>query len=588
MNPNANQALEDEELGIQEEVDDIDYDALYGGLDIDVSDSPKSPEIETDYKKLFGENVKDYAKQFTKGALIGVGGTYGDLAELAGLNPGQSEGAKARNSAEFETLQRMEQPGYKPSFSDINLVSSSDDVAPGGLGLPTSQTLEGLSDSLGGPADPQTPGGRLGKRTGTLVGAGLAFGQVNPIPALAGGLAGQGVEEAGGGPLLQAGAEIATMLLTQGKSGRLQSSAKKEVQDKINDLRRLGYTEEEITLAINSASKGKKGGVTASKGAKTEQAFEDFTQHSDQMVSDILSAEIPGIEHGTQHVHQLASDAYGQVAREASNLVIKDSTPFINSATGVVRELNRNLGTNPEAVPFLNRLREAVVASTQSPTAENFMNFYKELNSMGKWLGRSQRDRLISQVKDGIKDTFRAEGKQGRELANKFEEVNAGIRKAYQAEDVHDLIQKTVSQDGMDYKKFYKLFDKPDNVHLFEDVLGATQTRNLNTIAKTGKEIKDFDKAWKSVNSLDKSSKTLGAYYLFKGDWVGLAKLGAASLGGKTIQRIAEKSLTDPKFQNLYIKGLHAIVKGSPKGFTSAKEAMKKYLEEEGIDVELE
>lgn len=586
-------------------VDDNPQDAA-DAEDLDTFESyrPKEEEIskikseKNKPKKTatFDESAKDYAKQFGKNTLIGLGGTWGDLAELAGVRENQLPGEKSRFSAESEILDKMEQPGYKPSFSDINFISGDEDLTPGSFRLPTSKNLNELNDILGGPGEPKTPAGKYGKRQGTLYGSGVAFGQVNPVPALLAGGAGQAVEDLGGGPLAQGAAEIVTLLATQGKgaSKTLVGSAKEEVAQRINDMRRLGYTERDITLAINSASKGKKGGIKASKGSRTEQAFEDFAEHSDQMVSNILTAEIPGIERGIGNVHQLASEAYGQVAREASNLVIKDSSPFINSATNVVRDIRRNLGRNPEGETFLNRLHDAVVASTQNPTAENFMNFYKELNKAGNWMGRSQKDRLLTQVKNGIKDTFRHEGPEGRRIAQRFEDANMGIRRAYQAEEVHNLVQKTATQNGIDYKKLNKLFDSTENVHLMEDVLGVRQTQNLHNIAREGQAVKDFDKAWKVTNifqgnnALDIARGTGAAYYLYKGDMKGLAGVLASKGTGVAARKISEKLLTDPKLQNLMIRGLHAIRNESPRSFKSANEAMQKYLDDQNIDLKLD
>lgn len=536
----------------------------------------------------FKEGAKDYAKQFAKEGLIGLGGTWGDLAALAGIRPGPIPGQEEKHNREFETLEKMKQPGYEPSIYDIAMLTDDSDSL-GAWNLPTSESLRGFNDLIGGPGEAETSWGKLGGRQGKFVGAGVATGQLNPVPALLAGGVGQGLEELGVGETGQMIGEIVTLLLSpSGSKGQLGERASREVKHKINQLRKLGYTDEEITLAINSASKGKKGGVRATKGAKTEKAFEDFAEKSSDLVSDILQTEIPGIERGTQHVHQMASDFYGQVAREASNIVIKDSTPFINSATRVVRDLRQNLGNNPEAAPFLNRLYDAVVASTQQPTARNFMEFYKELNKMGNWVDRSTKDRLINMVKDGIKDTFRSEGQQGRRLAQRFEEANAGIRKAYKAEEVHDLLQKTVTQDGTDFKKMYKLFDKPDNVHLFEEVLGTTQANNLQQIAKTAKEVKDFDKAWKAASLLPKSLGSIAghgaAYYLYSGNWLGLA----AIKGGEVVARkLAEKSLTDPRFQNLMIRGIHAVKNNSPRTLKNAIDEMQKYLDEEGIEVDL-
>lgn len=589
MNPNQIDALEQEEEGEEEIAEDIDYDAIYGAEDVDLDDYEPSEEVENSYANTF----KDVGKQFFKESLIGLGGTYGDLSELAGLPQEQSPASRGRNNRDFDILEKMKQPGYEPNFEDIYALSGDEEVGTQASAFPTSQGLRDINEALGGPGEAETTSGKYAGRIGKIAGGGAAFGATNPIPAVVGGAAGQTAEEFGADPLLQGAIEIATMIASQKNRTGPLSSSKKNIQDRINELRRIGYSDEEITLAINSANKGGKAAKIASKSKKTEQAFEDFAEHSDQLVSDILTSEIPGIEGGIQNVHQMASDAYGEVANQASNLIIRDSTPFINSATGVVRELRRNLGRNREAEPFLNRLAEAVIDSTQNPTAENFMNFYKELNKMGDWMNRSQRDRLITQVKNGIKDTFRSQGPEGRELATNFERVNTGIRRAYQAEEAHDLILKAATQDGIDYKKLNKIFDKADNVHLLEDVLGPTQTRNLQQISKAGKEIKDFDKSWKDANVFRSGSSAATATgvatgaFLYTQNWEGLLKVVGSKVGGKMIQKLAEESLTNPKFQNLLIRGLHAVKNVSPQSMKSATEAMQKFLDDEDIDLDL-
>lgn len=590
MNPNDTQAVQEEEVGLQETESDIDYDALYGGLDVDVGNMPKSKELQNSYSEVF----KDIAKQGTKELLIGAGGAYGDLLDLLGLQAkGQLPGKEARNKAEFEILEKMNQPGYKPSFTDLYMLSGDDDIAPDFSRLPSSEDLRGLNEMVGGPGEAKTTAGKYAGRAGRLVGAGLAFGQLNPAAGVVGGVAGQATEDLGGGPIAQAAAEIVGMIATPtGGIKKLLTSNKKEIADKIMDLRNLGYTEEDITLAINSAYKNSKKVKGASKGAKTEKAFENFAQKSDEIVSDILQAEIPGIEKGIKNVHEVASDFYGQVAREGSQLTITNSKPFLDASKRVVDQLQNTLGKNPDAQAFIRRISEAAVDATQYPSAEKMMNFYKELNSMGNWLGRSQKDHMINQLKEGIKETFRSEGKAGKEFAKKFEEANKGIQKAYKAQDVHDMIQKVSSQDGIDYKRFNKLFDKKDNVQLFNEVLGPEQAKNLKMVAKVGSEVKDFDKAWKAANSFkigtsaDAVRGGLGLYYLYKGDWEGLAAVAATKLGSTAIRKMAEKSLTDPKFQNLLVKGLHAVKVESPKLMLSANRAMKEYLKEEGIDLD--
>ncbi len=582
--PNPQQALE---ADIDEDEEEIDYDALYGGLEIGVK-----PEISEEIKHDISEVAKDVATQFAKETLIGAGGTYGDLFELMGVEK-DLPGAKEKKKAETSVMKKMQQPGYTPTLSDVVMLGGDDDILPEFPGSPTSEDLRELNEAMGGPGEAKTPYGKGAARAGKLYGSGLAFGQINPLPAVVGGTSGQLVEEAGGGPLLQAAAEIISMILTpQGGLKTLVSSQKKDIQKKIDALRKLGYTEEDITLAINSQYANSKRQAAASKGSKTQQAFENFSENSDEIVRDILRKEIPGIEKGTKNVHEMASDFYRAVAQEGRNLTISNPMPFLNSSKKVVDHLTNTLGNNPKAIPFITRLSEAAIDSIRYPSAEKMMNFYKELNSMGEWLGRSERDRLITEVKNGIKDTFKSEGKNGREFAKKFEKANEGVQKAYKAEELHNLIEKVTTQDGIDYKRFKKLFDNKENVELFHEVLGPQQAKNMNMIAKVGSEVKDFDKSWKAANSFkleltgDAARSGLGFYYLYKGDYDSFAAVAATKLGSAAVRKIMEKSLTDPKYQNLVIKGLHAVKTESPKLMKSAEEAMKKYLMEEGIDLD--
>lgn len=586
MTPNDQYAIDAENEGINDVEDNIDYDEIYGGLDVDTSSYQPSKKMESSFKSILGDIVGHGAKEF----LIGVGGAYGDLAELAGLNPEQLPGQKVRREAEYDVLQRMEQEGYKPSARELMALSSEDDLALENFKLPTSQDIRGGAEAIGAPGEAKTAAGRYAGRTGRLYGSGLAFGQVNPIPAVAGGALGQTVEEMGGGPLAQSAAEIAGLLLGPGGAKNVLASSKKDVQNKINALRNAGYTDEQITLAINSAASKSKVAKFASKGEKTEEAFKDFATKSDEIVNDILSSAVPGLEKGMEEVHSLASSAYDKVAQAGSQITITKPKPFVDATKRVTRQLENTLGTNQEAQPFIKRLSEAADAANKNPTADTMINFYKELNSLGKWMGRNQKDRLITEVKNGIVETFKNEGATGKTLANEFEKVNKGVRKAYQAEDLIKVVDKSKTQDGIDYSKLRKVFDKKENVKLMDDVLGKQSTDNLRLIANTGKEVKDFDKSWKAANNLSQAAKigesSLALYYLYKGDWDGLTKLAATKAGIGVARKIAEKSLTDPRFQNLMIRGLHAIKQRSPRLMTSANNALNKYLDEEGLSIE--
>lgn len=584
MNPNYEQALDDEEAGLEQEEEDIDYDAVYGGIDVDMTPPEKTEEMQKNYARIFGENALDYGKQAAKETLIGVGGTYGDLQELIGLGKDKS----------FTKLSKIERSEGNPSYADIESLSE-DSIVPQNYKLPTSEQLRTISDAIGGPGEPETPAGKYGRRTGKLYGTGLAFGQVNPVSAVVAGTAGQAAEDAGADPLLQTAIEVVALLATGGKSGKnLIESSKKEIQQKISDLRKLGYTEEEITLAINSANKGGKAAKIASKGSKTEEAFENFATKSDDLISGILEEQIPGIEKGTKHIHEMAADAYGQVVQDASKLNITKLDPFFDSMHTAMKDIKKSIGHNPEAKKFVEELTAHTLDIISNPTADNMIDFYKRLNGLGKWVGRNQKDRIINNVKDSIKNTFKSEGKAGQKLAENFEKVNSGIQKAYKAEDLMGLVEKARTQEGLDFNKFNKIFDKKENIALFEEVLGTTQAKNIQLISKTGKEIKNFDKAWKNANNFkvgtgaDIARGTLGSYYFYKGDWEGLTKVIASKGATTIIKKLAEQSLTNPRFQNLLIKGLHAIKTESPKLMRAADEGMRRYLEDEGIDIDLD
>lgn len=590
MNPNQMQAAEDEEAGIQEQEEDIDYDALYGGLDIDIP-KEKSLELEKSYREILG----DIAKQGTKEFLIGAGGAYGDLLELAPKSPG----IEARHASDFEALERLNDPNSSPSLADLYSLSD-EGISSEGFKLPSSENLRSASEAIGGPGQAETTQGRYVGRIAKNYGASVATGNLNPAGAILSGAAGQTVEERGGGHLAQAAAEIIGMLAGD-KGGKVLArkagmtpqatlgSSKKAIQEEINRLRALGYTDEEITLAINRAHKN--ASKLASKGEKTEEAFEKFSKKSDELVSDILSTEIEGYEKGSEYVHQLSRDAYGKVIEGSEKIKLKNLDKFVDSVESSVKEAKKAIGNEEEGLKFINSLVKDTFDVIDNPTAEEMILFYQRLNKIGKWVKPSTKERIIENVKNSIKDSFKSSGKEGIKLAEEFEKVNSGVQKAYRAQDLRKLVDSAHTQDGFNYNKLSKIFDKPENVKLFEQVLGPQQAKNIQQISRVGKEVKDFDKAWKASHYLSTGGNlalgATGTYYLLQGDWEGLAKTALLKGGKKALSKIVEKSLTDPKMQNLMIRGIHAVKTSSPRTMKIVQDQLQKYMEEEGIDIEM-
>ena len=85
---------------------------------------------------------------------------------------------------------------------------------------------------------------------------------------------------------------------------------------------------------------------------------------------------------------------------------------------------------------------------------------------------------------------------------------------------------------------------------------------------------------------MDTLQRGASLYFLYQGDWEKLAYTLGTKGGSLLAKKIAEKSLTDPKFQNLIMKGLHAVKTESPRLMKTANDSVKKYLEEQGLDIE--
>ena len=136
-------------------------------------------------------------------------GTYGDILDLLGLQSNEIlPGEKASYEVESQILDKMNQPGYKPSASDFYALSGDDDIAPRFSRLPSSQDVEKLGGQLGLVSEPKTAAGRYAKRIGRIGGGGASLGSGAIVAPIAAGAAGQTAEELGLPPWVQAVFEI--------------------------------------------------------------------------------------------------------------------------------------------------------------------------------------------------------------------------------------------------------------------------------------------------------------------------------------------------------------------------------------------
>lgn len=557
-----------------------------------------SEEPQEGFRERVRRGIKDVSQQSAVGTTTGLLGSYGNIAQLFGVNPEAgyvAPGEKAQYGREFDILEKMKQPGYKPSASDIYALSE-DEAMPRASRLPTSQDVSTLIEELGGPGEATTPEGKVFRRGSEIYGGGLSFGVGGAVPALVGGAAGESAEALGGGPITQAVAEIVGILATQGRSAASALTSRDPIiQARIQALRNTGYADKDIVLAINA----QKAGSNRVKGAKatsaSEKAFEETVAKSEGLFNDVLESAFPGYEKGTDYLHKAASDAYGQVASNGKNITITNANRFQRTVDNVVNQLRNTLGKNPNSETFITRIEDAASAAHSRPSAETFINFYKELNSMGKWVDPKNRERLISHVKNGIKSTFRNSGPEGKRLAEQFEEVNRGIQRAYQAEPVSDLIAKSSTAEGIDWKKMLKSFDKPKTWDILEEGLGKQQAKNLHQISKVAKDVGDFQKALGSRASkklFENGSTTVSLMGLAWSLWSHNPKYATLAIGGKVAssaaktayKRLQTRLLTDPKFQNISLKMMKAVKNDHPRALLRSLQDFQKMAEEEELE----
>jgi len=244
-----------------------------------------------------GDYVSDFASQTAQGLGISAIGTYGDIMDLLGLQTSEiSPGEKEKYNKEFDVLGKL-QRGEETSLAERADIFD-EDTLPYITRLPTSKDVEKLGTKAGIVTEPKTPAGRYGKRIGKLAGSSLSFGS-NAIKApIVAGMAGQTLEELGAPSWAQAAAEIVATLKYSPKKPVSVTSNVKEVDKVLDDLRKAGYSEKDITLA--KAALEEKGFLKkyASLTPESENSIQQALKNSDQLFKEQVKKGLPGYAEG--------------------------------------------------------------------------------------------------------------------------------------------------------------------------------------------------------------------------------------------------------------------------------------------------
>lgn len=500
-----------------------------------------------------GDYAADFAKQGVQGAGIGLLGTYGDILDLFGL---QSKdilpGEKATYEMESQILDKMNQPGYKPSFTDIYALSGDDDIVPRYSRLPSSQDIENLGGELGLVSEPKTAAGRYGKRIGKFAGGTASFGGAGGWAApIVAGAAGQTLEELGAPPWMQATAEIIAALKTGPKSSVPISSRSQQVETVLKDLRKAGYSEKDITLAKSALEERKILKKYASLTPEAENAIQKGVKNSEELFKQQIEKGLPGYaKGGLPYLEKQASNVYQSMEQLASSVPITNKEPVRKAVNEAIAYLEK-YPLLDEQKTFIEFMKDGLAKLDNADTAEFFTGFYRNLGKAGNWGNPSQKEHLLGMVKDGIKKTFSESGPDAAKFGKYFDATNDAWKHWLGTRDLMQTIEKAQNVDGMNFKKLTSILNDSANHELAKKVLRPEQVQNIKIISEGAQAIESLLKQIPKNDKTIQSLKILeGIRAFFTGDFKtlgGIITLDAA-------KRLSTDLLTDPNKQNIMKK----------------------------------
>jgi len=489
-------------------------------------------------------SIKEAAEFGTKGFTKGAIGTYGDLLDLFGLQlkPGQQTPGQ-------EAYQRLEREA--PEKVAPFLLESDEPVR--GMRFPTSQEVGSALESIGLKKKPETATGRYAQRIGQFAGGALATGGDLLKQPLAAGLAGQTLEELGAPEWMQVVGEFIALHKTSPKSKLPVQSSEKEVESFLKQMRKTGYSEQDITLAKNALEERGFIQKAAKLTSEAENKISKAINTSNELYKEQLSKGLPGYaKGGMEYLDQVASDLYQTMNKTAETIPIKNTLAIKKSLQSSIDYLEKHPLTD-EQKRLVKFLEEGLNKIDNVQSADFLTEYYRTLNREGKWLNPKQKEHVFRETKDAIKQTFKDQGPEGKKFAEYFEKTNESWKKWLNTKDALELLQKGEKLTGLDSKYILKTLDNPKNYAKISEAIGKKQADNLKTIAKSIESFKGLEK--KLSKSKDQSIlqgiKIIeGVKALFKGDTTKLASIATYDIA----QNMATKLMTDEKYQNLMKK----------------------------------
>jgi hypothetical protein len=504
--------------------------------------------------------AEDLVLQGAQGFGIGALGTYGDILDFLGLQANEMfPGEKIRREREFEILQRMEE-GKRPTTGELMELSEDDEFAPIRLRLPSSQDIERVGKKAGLVTEPKTAAGRYARRIGRIGGGGVSLGATGIAAPIAAGAVGQTLEEVGAPPWAQAAGEIIAGLKASPKSKAPITSDSKEVQSVINDLRKAGYSEKDITLAKNALEERKILKKFASLTPKAENAIQQGVKNSEQLFREQIKKGLPGYtEGGLPYLEKQASNVYQTMEELASSIPVRNKEPVRKAINDSIAYLEK-FPLLDEQKKFIGFMKDGLEKLDKADTADFFTGFYRNLGKAGNWGDPKQKEHMLGMIKEGIKQTFAESGGDTAKFGKYFEKTNEAWKHWLNTRDLMETIEKAQNVEGMNFKKLSSILNDPKNHELARKVLGPEQLENIKTINKGADAIESL---LKQIKPQDKTSAAIKSLEAIRALLTGSFKTLAALIGIEAAKRVSTSILIDPKKQNVMKKLINAAKNNS-------------------------
>jgi len=507
-----------------------------------------------------GKYTADVLKQGTQGFGIGALGTYGDILDLLHIqSKGTLPGEQAKYQREFDILQGMEK-GKRPSTAELFELSGDEDISPRASRLASSQDVEELGGKLGLVSEPKTAAGRYARRIGKIGGGGAALGAGGIASPIASGVAGQTLEELGAPAWAQAAAEIIAGLKFAPKTNVPITSKSKEVEKIIGDLRKAGYSEEDITLAKSALEERKLLKKYAALTPEAENSIQQGLKSSEELFKQQIKKGLPGYaEGGLPYLEKQASNVYQSMEELASNVAIKNKEPVKKSVEQAIAYLEK-FPLLDEQKKFIEFMKDGLTKLEKADTADFFTGFYRNLGKAGNWGDPKQKEHLLGMVKEGIKKTFAESGPEAAKFGKYFDKTNEVWKHWLNTRDLMETLEKAQNVEGINFKKIASILNEPENHDLAKKVLGPEQLENIKTITKGADAIESL---LKQIKPADKTSKAIKALETMRAFVTGDLKTLGVLMSLSAAKSFATKLLFDPKKQNTMKKLISAAKNNS-------------------------